>query len=133
MRNHIHLLLQITNPETLAKIMQGIQLAYFHHFRRRYGYVGRFWQGRFYSKLVKNDSYLLTAGLYIERNPFKAGLVNSLEEYKWSSYNTYAYGVKDSLIDFNPYYVGLSDDEIERHKIYRDMMESYVKVENDRS
>jgi len=83
MRNHVHLLLKIGEPITLAKFMQGLQQSYYNYFRRKYGYVGRFWQGRFHSKLIKDDNYLLTAGLYIERNPSKAGLVVSPSEYKW--------------------------------------------------
>lgn len=128
MRNHIHLLLKTNNAISLAKTMQGLQLSYFHYFRRRYGYVGRFWQGKFYSKLIEYDTYLLTAGLYIEKNPFKAGLVKDPREYKWSSYNTYAYGVKDPLIDLNPYYLGLSDNQMERCKIYKDMMRGYLSI-----
>jgi putative transposase len=131
MRNHVHLLLEVIEPAALAKTMQGVQLSYYHYFRKRYGYVGRFWQGRFCSKLIKNSNYLLTAGLYIERNPLKAGLVNHPSEYKWSSYNIYAHGVKDSLIDLSPYYNSLSHNGMERCKIYRDIMEAYLKVENN--
>lgn len=131
MKTHVHLLLRISNPITLAKTMQGLQLSYFHYFRRKYGYVGRFWQGRFYSKIIKDDNYLLTAGLYIERNPYRASCVNNPSKYKWSSYNVYAHGVKDSLIDPSDYYVGLGKTETERTKIYRGLMESYLKMEND--
>jgi putative transposase len=131
MRNHVHLLLKIINPITLSKAMQGLQLAYFHYYRRRYGYVGRFWQGRFYSKVVKDDRYLLTAGLYIERNPVRAGLVKYPAEYKWSSYNVYAYGIEDPLVDLDPHYHSLGNNEKERHKAYREIMVSYLKMENE--
>ena len=93
--------------------------------------MDRFWQGKFYSKVIKDDIYLLTAGLYIERNPLKAGLVNRPDKYEWSSYNVYAYGVKDLLIDLSPYYLGLSSDKMERCRIYYDMMGSYLNVGND--
>lgn len=43
MPNHVHLLMKINDPESLARAMKGLQLAYFHYFRRKYGYVGRFW------------------------------------------------------------------------------------------
>ena len=130
MRNHLHLLLKILNPASLARIMQGLQLAYFHYFRKRYGYVGRFWQGRFHSKLVEDDKYLLTAGLYIERNPVRAGLVKSPSEYKWSSYHVYANGIDDQLIDLDPYYLSLSEDEEERRRIYQEIMQEYLEMEN---
>ena len=131
MRNHFHILMKIIDRMSLSRAMQGLQLAYFHYFRRRYGYVGRFWQGRFYSKLIEDDKYLLAAGLYIERNPVKAGLAKNPSVYKWSSYNVYAYGIKDSLIDLDPCYLNLNSNKKEMQRIYRGIMEGYLDVEND--
>lgn len=127
MRNHIHMMVKIAASITLSKIMQGLQLAYFHYYRRRYGYIGRFWQGRFHSKIVKDDKYLITAGLYIERNPVKAGLISEPEDYEWSSYCNYAYGRKDSLIDTDPCYLELGHTDKERQENYRRMMRAYIK------
>ena len=131
MRNHVHLLIEINAEETLAKIMSGLHLAYFHYFKRRYGYVGRFWQGRFYSKVIEDDQYLLTAGIYIERNPVRARLVENPSKYKWSSHNIYAWGKKNNLIDLDPHYLGLAGSDEKRQKIYREMMDGYIKTEND--
>ena len=131
MQNHLHLLLQVEDSASLAKIMQGMQLAYFHYFRKRYGYVGRLWQGRFYSKLIENDKYLLTAGLYMERNPVRAGIVKDPKDYEWSSYNYYAYGEKDSLADYDNHYLGLGDDKNKRQCEYRKIMKAYIlEMEN---
>lgn len=133
MRNHIHLLLKVIDPISFPKAMQGIQLSYFHYFRKKYGYVGRFWQGRYHSKIIKDDKYLLTAGLYIEANSVRAGLTESPTEHKWSSYNFYATGIKDLLIDFDPYYLDLSNNDEERQRIYGRTMKDYLKthLEND--
>jgi len=131
MRNHAHILLKIFDPISLAKAMQGLQLSYFYYFRRRYGYVGRFWQGRFHSKLIEDDGYLLTAGLYIERNPVKVGLVKNPSKYQWSSYNAYAYGTKDPLIELDPHYLSLGNNKKEIERVYRDIMHEYLTVEND--
>jgi len=130
MRNHIHLLLKALDATSFSKAMQGIQLAYFHYFRRKYGYVGRFWQGRFHSKVVEDDRYLLTALLYVEANPVKAGLVESPSAYNWSSYNVYAYGQNDQLVDSDPYYATFGNCEKERERFYRETMEEYLKTEN---
>ncbi len=130
MRNHVHILLKVIDPIALSKALQGFQLAYYHYFRRKYGYVGRFWQGRFYSKVVKDDKYLLTAGFYIEKNPVKTGLVEDPSKYKWSSYNVYAYGIKDPLVDLDPYYRGLANNDRERERAYRELMCGYLKMEN---
>ena len=127
MRNHFHLLMKITDAITLSKIMQGLQLAYFHYFNKRYGYTGRFWQGRFHSKPIEDEKYLLTAGLYIEKNPVRAGLVKNPTEYKWSSYNVYAYGIKDPLIDLDPHYLSLDNNKKERERIYKEIMRGYLE------
>ncbi|MBW2605272.1 MAG: hypothetical protein JRE28_13320, partial [Deltaproteobacteria bacterium] len=56
------------------------------HFRS-----GHLFQGRFKSILVQNDAYLMQLSCYIHRNPLRAGLVDRLADYRWSSYRTYAY------------------------------------------
>ncbi|MBL7158673.1 MAG: transposase [Candidatus Omnitrophica bacterium] len=134
MRNHLHLLLQIKDSASLAKIMQGMQLAYFHYFRKRYGYVGRLWQGRFYSKLIEDDKYLLTAGLYMEKNPVRAGIVKDPKNYAWSSYNCYAFGIKNQLVDYDFYYLKLGITEKKRESEYREIMGCYIQeMENHTS
>ncbi|MCP4492689.1 MAG: tyrosine-type recombinase/integrase [Gammaproteobacteria bacterium] len=39
--------------------------------------------------LVQQDSYLLQLSRYIHRNPLDAGMVEQLEDYRWSSYPCY--------------------------------------------
>ncbi len=130
MQNHIHLIVKISNKKSLSKAMHKIQLSYFYHFKKRYGYIGRLWQGRFHSKLIENESYLLTAGLYIGANPVKAKISKTPSQYKWSSYNSYAYGKKDPLIELDPYYLNLSDKNTEKQRIYREIMQRYLATEN---
>ena len=58
---------------------------------------------------------------YIERNPIRAGIVKDPGEYKWSSYYRYAFGQKDDIINkLNPLYEQLSNDSVERQRIYRE-------------
>ena len=44
--------------------------------------------------IVQNDAYLLRLSYYIHRNPVRAGRVDRLADYRWSSYAKYAYGKK---------------------------------------
>jgi len=37
-------------------------------------------------------AYLLRLSYYIHRNPWRAGMVGRVADYKWSSYKAYAYG-----------------------------------------
>ncbi|MCF7878166.1 MAG: transposase [Candidatus Omnitrophica bacterium] len=126
MPNHIHLTVKISNKESLSKAMHKLQLSYFYHFKKRYKYVGRFWQGRFHSKLIENELYLLTAGLYIEANPVRTKLTKEPSQYRWNSCNSYAYGKKDPIIKLDPYYLSLSDKSTERQRMYREIMQRYL-------
>ena len=53
---------------------------------------GHLFQGRFKSILIENDAYLTQLSCYIHRNPVRAGIVNRLINYRWSSYQAYGYG-----------------------------------------
>ena len=50
---------------------------------------GTLFRGRYKSILVDADSYLLELVRYIHRNPLRAGLVNKLDAYAWSSHKGY--------------------------------------------
>jgi putative transposase len=75
MGNHFHLLLPLPDPRRLSGMMAGMLRSYTHYCHRRYGFVGRLWQGRFKSPAVETETYLFSCGRSIERNPVEAGLV----------------------------------------------------------
>ncbi len=86
MPNHIHLLGEIKVTQDLSHFMSSLQRSYTAYFNKRYGKVGHLWQGRYKTKVITKDRYLLDCINYIEFNPVKANLVNNIREYKWSSY-----------------------------------------------
>src|SRR5438874_1334517 len=49
MDNHFHLLLRLPQPRDLSRSLAGLLVAYWHHYRRRYGLVGHLFAGRFKS------------------------------------------------------------------------------------
>lgn len=70
-------------------------------------------------------------GLYVELNPIRAGLAARLQDWRWSSYNFYAFGNKDPLIeeiiDVDPYYyLKLGDNHEERQKRYYQNVEGVM-------
>ena len=119
MPNHVHLIVEITSKTDLAKLMKQINLAYLYHYKKIYSYSGHLWQGRYKSLIIDKDEYLITCGRYIELNPVRARLVKDPKDYKWSSYNVYAYGRKDDITDIDPLYLGLGKNDKERQKNYR--------------
>lgn len=123
MKNHVHLVLEPQGEGgSLAEIMKGINLSYAQHYKRKYDHVGHFWQDRFKSILISRDQYLLACGSYVELNPVRAGMVKDPRDYRWSSYRSYAYGKKDSLVDEHPIYRELSKDEPNRRRKYREFV-----------
>lgn len=122
MNTHVHIILKLNPNSTLSRFMKQLNLAYFHYYRKMYGYFGHFWQDRFRSNIIDMDSYLLQCGKYIELNPVRAGMVNYPGEYLFSSYNRYANNKPDGLITLSPAYLGLSDSAQIRREQYVDFV-----------
>jgi REP element-mobilizing transposase RayT len=88
MSNHVHLLIKV-GKESLGQIMQRICGSYVYWYNWKYQRVGNLFQDRFKSEAVEDDTYFLQVQRYIHQNPVKAGLVDDVEDYRWSSYNEY--------------------------------------------
>jgi len=84
MSNHIHLLVREGN-ESLSITMKRLGVSYVGFYNWKYQTIGHLFQDRFKSEKVENDSYLLTVVRYIHQNPVKAGMVDHVDEWKWSS------------------------------------------------
>ncbi|MBW1963241.1 MAG: transposase [Deltaproteobacteria bacterium] len=128
MNNHYHLLLH-TLRANLSKAMQWFGVTYTNRFNARHSRSGHLFQGRFKSMVVQNDAYLLRLSLYIHRNPLRAGLVERLADYRWSSYRVYAYGkhgpdwLKTERV-FNQF-----QNVKDRHAAYRKLIQQYAEEE----
>jgi len=87
MPNHVHMVGEISPASNLSCFMRALLRSYTAYFNRKYDKEGHLWQGRFKSKVITKDKYLIDCIGYIESNPVNAHMVNSIHEYKWSSYN----------------------------------------------
>jgi len=126
MGNHYHLLLR-TNQANLSKAMQWLGTTYTRRFNIKNKQSGHLFQGRFKSILVENASYFLTLSCYIHRNPLRAGMVNRLMDYKWSSYPYYAYpGKQPAWLDTDQILSQVGQGK-ERYSLYRKKIEAYSK------
>ena len=61
------------------------------YFNKKHKRVGHLWQGRFKSWYVTDEAYLYTLMRYIEQNPLKAGIVEDIAHYPYSSYRYFLY------------------------------------------
>jgi len=128
MTNHVHLVLETAQKGgNLSEIMKGINLSYAQYYKKRYRHIGHFWQDRYKSIMISKDNYLLACGSYVDLNPVRAKIVGDPKEYQWSSYNTYAYGRKDSITDKHSIYEELSRDESGRRKKYREFAKGMLR------
>jgi putative transposase len=89
MYTHVHLLVTTMQPN-ISSAIKSLNGDYAQWWNHRHGHVGHVFQGRFHAQIVQDDSYLLTAANYIVRNPMRGRLVESPEQWEWSSYRATA-------------------------------------------
>lgn len=122
MSNHYHLLIEMALPEALSSVMAGINRSYTHYYHKKYGTAGFLWQGRFKSQPIQKDRYLFACGRYIERNPVRANLTHTAEEYAFSSARYYLKGERDNVTTENPFYITFGRTAEERRILYREFL-----------
>jgi putative transposase len=123
MPNHVHLLVTPPSDTALSKAMQSLGRRYVRWFNDKYGRTGTLWEGRFRSTVIDADRYLLACSRYIELNPVRAGIVNSPELYRWSSYAHHAGVLVDPLVTDHPLVWALGNTPFERQLAYRRLFE----------
>ena len=88
MSNHIHLLIQ-EREEHISDIVKRIGVTYAHYFNKKYDRNGHLFQDRFRSEPVDDIAYFVILLRYIHQNPLKAGIVEDIDDYSWSSWDEY--------------------------------------------
>jgi REP element-mobilizing transposase RayT len=93
MTNHYHLVAQ-TPDANLSRCMRHINGVYTQRFNAAHGLDGPLFRGRYKAMLVGEGSYLLQLIRYVHKNPVRAGKVESVEQYEWSSHRGYLSAAK---------------------------------------
>lgn len=121
MHNHVHFIAIPNRPDSLAKTFNSAHMRYSQYFNRKLRQRGHLWQGRFYS-CVLDESHLIVAARYIERNPVRAGLVEKPWHWPWSSALTHINEKDDGYIklDYLLSSVGMSYTSWKDYIGYRD-------------
>lgn len=122
MSNHLHLLLQGPELDTLGRPLRWFMTQTAKTFHRLRGRRGHFWERRYRACLVEDDLYALAALRYLDRNPVRAGLVDDPTTYPWSSCSAYALGTPSRLITFHPSYLALSPYPKVRQRHYTTLL-----------
>ena len=87
MPNHWHLLLWPENGVQLSRFMQWLTMTQTQRWHRRHGSVGTgpLYQGRYKAFPIVSKRRFLVVARYVEQNPLRAGLVEHVEDWRWSS------------------------------------------------
>ena len=122
MSNHAHALVKSEDISSLSKFGHYVQRRYAYYYCKTYKWSGQVFQSRFKSIPIEKDDYLLECGRYIERNPLRADLVESLELYPWSSYHFYTGDIQNDLLEPSPMFLGLHSSKKKRQKLYKEYL-----------
>lgn len=90
MNNHVHLLIKF-NQNNMPQMFKSFGASFVFRYNKKYNRSGSLFNGRYYSKAVNDDTYLLTVLKYIHFNPVSAKLCAKPDDWKWSSYSEYIY------------------------------------------
>ena len=105
LRNHFHLLVRIKSreeiPRETLRVSETLRVwapstrfsdffnAYAKSINKAYGRTGSLFQHPFGRVPIKDDRQFYCVVMYIHQNPQKAGMVQDVADYRWSSYNDY--------------------------------------------
>jgi REP element-mobilizing transposase RayT len=86
MPNHYHLVVRVPQ-ENISTGMHRLNFRYAQLFNDRHGLDGHVLQGRFKSRVIESEEYLLDVARYIHLNPVRARLCTHPAHWFWSSYS----------------------------------------------
>jgi len=94
MPNHWHFLLYPRKDGDLGLFMHQLTNTHTRQVKSLTKTIGTgpLYQGRYKSFIIQKDEHFLTVLKYIERNPVRAGLAASTEDWRWGSAWRRAYG-----------------------------------------
>lgn len=88
MTNHVHLLIR-ERDESVGETIKRIASSYVYYYNRKYGRDGHLFKERFKSEPVNDMAYFTVLLRYIHQNPVKAGIVEHVKDYEYSSWGEF--------------------------------------------
>ena len=125
MSNHVHIMIELRAPATLAPAMEAIFKSYAHYSNHKYERTGHVFENRYKSPIIQTDRYFFACSRYINLNPVKAKIADTPQDYRWSSYAKLAYGGSSEIaIDQHELYLKLGRTPRERGIAYKNLVHS---------
>jgi putative transposase len=97
MSNHYHMLIE-TPEKNLQRIMHQINSSYSIYTNTKRKRCGHLFQGRYKAIIIDKDNYLVELSRYIHLNPVRAKVVERPEDYPYSSYRAYIFGIEEQIV-----------------------------------
>lgn len=126
MTNHVHLLMSPNDDVGISRVMQHLGRRYVQYINKTYRRSGTLWEGRHKASLIDADNYLLKCYRYIEMNPVVACMVDTPEQYRWSSYGWHAWGKPNDIISDHFLFNNLDSNLDKRLYLYREIFKHQI-------
>ena len=91
MQNHFHILIEQCGEVSISKFMLKVCTSFSRYINKKYDRVGHVFQDAFKSVIIESNPHLMLVSSYIHMNPVNDEIVKKPEDYKWSSYNDFAF------------------------------------------
>jgi len=128
MDNHVHVLLSGASegaPGRMLKILLANHAVALNCAELR---GGPCWRGRYACIVVETELHLVRSHLYIEANPWRAGLVEHPADSTWTSYHSNGLGQPDELVTPHEVMLGLAGPGGDWRMEYRRLMDEYIRT-----
>lgn len=87
MDNHAHILIRVKEVENMSNFMHKINSQYATYYNKKHHRTGYVFKNRYKSQMINSLKHLYRCIDYIHDNPVKAGICETREQYKFSSYS----------------------------------------------
>ena len=133
MTNHMHLIIVPPDAAALAIFAHRMGQRYAQLRNERRGATGKLFEERFGSKPIVDGNQLMATTLYNDVNAHRAGLADDPLSYPWSTapLHSGSSGLRAiaSMWTPSPWYVGLGATIDARTQRYRELMQSYLRLD----
>ncbi len=130
MTNHVHLLITPEHKESISCLMKVVCSRYGQYINKKYGRTGSLWEGRHKASAIDSETYLLKCYRYIELNPLTARIVDSPDQYAWTSYHSNAWGDPDPLVTMHESFRQLGQNPEQRRSRYRGLFSEALSCDD---
>ena len=117
MDNHVHILIK-TAEKPLGQFIGRLSSKYAKYYNKKYNYIGHLFQDRYFSEIIESDTQMLETSRYIHLNPVRAKMVETPNDYPWSSYSRYLGNKKEKFVCSNRILSYFKDKDRELYKKY---------------